>query len=244
MKAKLFVCGCPRSGTTAMWRIFKTIKNIAIGVERFNNLAINKFALSEEHFEKERYFTYKKEDSHWGNLTTGAQEIYYRNLHGRYHACKYVGDKIPKLYQNFGPLFNTFENIDVFFIVRNILDVSQSYKVRYEDQTDAWTATFEDAIIDWNLSLRAALEYKEKYPNKFHILEYEKIFYTGFNLQNIFDILDLNVPSELVINFGKEKKRAEELDLTKVLSHSTIEKRALVQKADFVSYNKLISIAI
>jgi len=227
-----------------MWRIFKTIKNIAIGVERYNNLAINKFSIKEDHFDKDRFFTYKKEDSHWGNLTTGAQEIYYRNLQGRYHACKYVGDKIPKLYKNFGPLFETFKKIDVYFIVRNILDVSQSYKVRFADSNDAWNATFDHSISDWNESLYEALKYKELYPDKLHFLDYEKIFYMDFDLQSIFDKIEILVPDELHENFQKERTRANELDYKKVLSHTTLEKRKLMELADFRNYNKMIELAI
>jgi len=244
MKSKVFVCGCPRSGTTAMWRIFKSIKNIAIGVERYNNLAINDFTLSEAHFQKERYFKYKKEDSHWGNLTTGVQEIYYRNLRGRYHACKYVGDKIPKLYKNFDPLFKTFDSIHVFAIVRNILDVSHSYKVRKENPDDAWRATFQDAIYDWNESLVQILKFKELYPKNMHILDYEKIFYMDFELKNIFRPLDIDVPEELKENFKKEKARAAELDHKKVLSHTTIEKRYLMETANFENYKKAINLAL
>lgn len=243
MKKHLFICGCPRSGTTALWRLLKTHRSIAVGVERFNNLVVPDFTLTKDCFENDRFFDYHQGDSHWKNLELGAQKIYYTNLKKRYNTCAYTGDKIPKLYEKYEQLFQEFPEVKIVFIVRNIFDVAQSYKVRFENEDDAWSASFDKSITDWNFSLSQTAQFLDLYPDQFICLEYEQVFYTQSDFNQVLIKLDLQASDEMLLNLSKERKRALELDDKKVLNLSTLEKRKIMHKADFKTYTDILKVS-
>ena len=71
-------------------------------------------------------------------------------------------------------LKSNFKNVKVFILLRNIIDVAQSYKRRLLNDNDNWSRTTKTCIEEWNSSLRAMKKY-ESDPNVF-IVHYESLF--------------------------------------------------------------------
>ena len=64
----LFVCGFPRSGTTALWRLLNSDKRLALGVERFGTKFSSREFLTPELFETERFFDAQSVDTFYSDL--------------------------------------------------------------------------------------------------------------------------------------------------------------------------------
>jgi len=185
----LFICGCPRSGTTALWRTISGHEKIAVGVERYIHRMIPKFTLTQEFFTKERFFNWKKGDTHFPGPE---HSPYYAELEPRYEACSYFGDKVPPMYVNYETLFENFPEAYVIFIFRNIFDVAQSYLNRLDNPKDGWKKDHTVAVKEWNTSLGKTLQLKRK-GAKILCVEYEEIFMDEFDLGTICNPLGLEL---------------------------------------------------
>jgi len=189
----LFICGCPRSGTTALWTVISSHIKVAIGVERYLDKVYPKFNLIQQDFLKERFLNLKNSN---GETNLFSNHAYYKALEPRYNECTYYGDKIPFLYENFEEFFKTFPNANVLFIIRNLYDVAQSYKVRYLDNEDSWNRDVKTAVRDWNRANDKAIA-AIKNKRKLKIIEYEKFFFNSSKLNIILDDLYLSVTEEM-----------------------------------------------
>ena len=109
-----FICGCARSGTTALWRLVSAHQEVAVGVERYLRMARpNKFLLSEDLFEESRFFDLH--DTNSKSLPSGKNGKYYQDLKSRYNNCKIFGDKIPRLYDYYTELNAAFAGMKMEF---------------------------------------------------------------------------------------------------------------------------------
>jgi len=154
-KKFLFVCGCPRSGTSFLHRILTHHPAIAIGLERFN---LRTFArkTTPADFTQERFFHVEPGDTWYDDLSRF--DWLYRNLDPRYDAADYVGDKTPRAYEVFDHLIAQFPDVRFLVIVRDVFDVAASYENRRKATTEwnpEWNA--RKAVEHWNESLRCTL---------------------------------------------------------------------------------------
>ena len=238
----LFACGCPRSGTTVLWRLLKASPKIAMGVERYILRVVGpKYELNESHFEKDRFYKYTDGDTHFPDITSAGAGEYYAQLSEYYDDCKYYGDKIPPLYEQYDNIFSSFKDVYVVFIFRNIFDVAQSYMKRYENKEDAWNKNVDDAIREWNLSLRSTIEAKKK-GYKIFCLEYEEVFYQDYDLEPIFKAIDVRYSKKVKMNFRNEKIFCQRLETKRDNSLSSLDKRNILYNADFDAYKEVISL--
>ena len=177
-KSFLFVCGCPRSGTTALWQTLMGSNDIFLGVERFGGTMArrNPETLQPALFSKERFFTMQEGDTHYNDLASfHVFEPYYSTAEADYDAASLIGDKIPKLYVDFENFGIRFTDAKVIFIIRNIFDVCLSYQRRKENPADGWQLGYKDAVQDWNLSIRNYLKYAGKEFSGL-VVQYENLF--------------------------------------------------------------------
>ncbi len=238
----LFACGCPRSGTTVLWRLLRAHPKVAMGVERYIDRVIGKrYELDASYFSKERFYTYTKGDTHFPDITSAGAGEYYRELEERYDACKYYGDKIPPLYEQYDNIFKAFDKVAVVFIFRNIFDVAQSYMKRLAKPDDAWDKNVDDAIREWNLSLRSTIEAKKK-GHKIFVLEYEEVFYKEFDLEPLFNALEIRYSKKVKMNFRNEKIFCQRLEEKRDNSLSSLDKRNIIYNADFDAYREVIKL--
>src|SRR3954447_8348170 len=92
----LFVIGCPRSGTTALWQLLVKHPNIVLGVERYGTRFFGPDFLDPTLFEFERFFRIEPGDTFYPDLSVTSD---YESMRRRFGRAKYVGDKIPYLYR-------------------------------------------------------------------------------------------------------------------------------------------------
>jgi len=232
----LFICGCPRSGTTALWKTITAHHKTAIGVERYINLAYPTFKLNQTHFLKERFFKNNPGESRTDNFN---EHQYYKELYNRYTQCNLFGDKIPFLYENYDPFYKSFPNATILYIVRNIYDVAQSYKVRFLDDKDPWNRNIDIAVSDWNKANKNTLFYLEK-KRKIHVIEYEHLFFESKNTLALRKFLELNDSENMRRTFKNMKILAQRYDENRQNSLSSTEKLFIQKNTDFSTYKKLI----
>ena len=117
-KKYLFVCGSPRSGTTAMRNFLANDNRIKMGVERYGNLFFRK-PLTTELFEYERFFDLQEGDTFYNELNSFSP--YYKKIIDNYEGAEYYGDKIPLLYKYLDRLNEAIPNSKVIIMIRNII---------------------------------------------------------------------------------------------------------------------------
>lgn len=230
----LFVCGCPRSGTTALWRLLSNDQNIRLGVERYGNRFFSRDFLTPDLFEKERFFDNQKGDTFYSDLK--AFNRYYEDSQEGYDDATYFGDKIPKLYEYLDRLNENFEGPKTIFIFRNIFDVAASYKVRQLDETDNWSQGVTEAIAEWNTSLKCA----EEYDGDMLLVDYERLFMEGQGLERIYAYLDLEVTEEIATVFRHIRARSDQLESSRPRALTALEVKEICTKADFTAYQRLV----
>jgi hypothetical protein len=195
-KKYLFITGCPRSGTSALWRIITSHPKIMLGMERFSGQMVN-HELSPELYREERFYNIMHGDTSVGDshLYLPAPEM----RHSVYKQIVYIGDKLPYLYLFLDTLAEKFSGAKVVFINRNIFDLATSYNARAEDSNDlSWNRDMrsEKAIRHWT----DALTKLQSIPSGVDLacVNYESIFYQNSNIKPIFDFLGLDFSSEVV----------------------------------------------
>lgn len=161
-KKFLFVCGCPRSGTSFLHGLLADHPAVALGLERFN-LRLFARSLVPADFERERFLRVEPGDTWYDDLS---QFPWQRGqLEAHYDAATYVGDKVPRAYECFDHLVTQFPDVRFINLVRNVYDVAASYEARRRETTHwhpDWGA--RQAVAHWNDSLRATLACAEVAP--------------------------------------------------------------------------------
>jgi len=174
-KKQVFVAGCARSGTTAFTRLLNSHPDIVVLTENFGQ-------------------QFHQSDSTFNNELLEEKNILLTNpkLENKLKHASYIGDKLPSYYLNYGKLFGAFPDAICLFLIRNIFDVAQSYKVRKEmdskldkakdyklnhnnKKKKIWTKGVRMAVQDWNLALENTLAAMEQNLNVKPLI-YEKVF--------------------------------------------------------------------
>ena len=173
----LFICGAPRSGTTALARLMNTDPNLVVGIERYRDrlMKINSPDLCTL-FEKERFFKYDADDTavDFNVAHPHLTEISKR----KFDTATYIGDKVPRLYRRLHHIDAAFPGCIVVYIIRNPIHVASSWQRRADAKHDRWPERngYQQAVIEWNQSLRFAIEARSLLGNRIILLSYERIF--------------------------------------------------------------------
>lgn len=239
----LFICGCPRSGTTALWELIAPHKRVAIGVERYALRCFGPFTLSPELFESERFFSVQPGDTFYDDLERFSKRAtsYYGELRSRFASTDLRGDKVPMLYARLPELYSAIPNTKVLFIFRNIFEVASSYNGRAEDRQDAaWSReqNYVEAVSDWNRSLRAAIAALDQQRALFCV-EYESLFGPGYDLSRLFDFLELPLTDEVRNNYKSLLIRSAVLEDSREDRLSSEQKRYILRHAAIGPYRAL-----
>lgn len=151
----LFVCGCPRSGTSFLHGLLAQHPAVALGLERFN-LRLFARSLMPADFERDRLLRVEAGDTWYDDLSQFPWQ--QRLLEAHYDAAAYVGDKVPRAYECFDHLVTHFPDVRFICLVRDVFDVAASYEGRRREKTH-WAPDWDarKAVEHWNTSLRAAL---------------------------------------------------------------------------------------
>ena len=172
----LFVCGPPRSGTSALVRCLNLHPEIVVGQERYKYRLFARQHPTFDYrglFAKERFFCFDPDDS---NIDLTAP--FYVDAAAKYDTAEYVGDKVPRLYRSIPFLLRTFSPCRVVYIAREPISVAASWQRRADDPKDSWPPTigYEQAIHEWNHAMAAICEFKERTTDEITVVRYAELF--------------------------------------------------------------------
>lgn len=233
-KSYLFICGCPRSGTTALWRLLVGDSRIRLGVERYGHRMYTREFLTPDLFEKERFFAFEQGDTFYSDLN--GFNPYYTKAQQGFNEATYAGDKIPKLYNYLDELQINFPGVKTVFIFRNIFDVAASYKARMLEENDNWQMNVSNAISDWNASLKAA----QAYGGELALVDYEKLFIGQQGLEKLYAFLGIEITTEVRATFKNLLIRSGRLEEGRARALTALEVKEISETADFKTYRQLV----
>lgn len=252
-KKFLFVCGCPRSGTTVLTQLLNWHPRVSIGMERFGMLLYrNSDLFNPTIFAHNRFFDIRKGDCFYDSFEFKAYSDWYCSEFTRekYQKSVYVGDKNPKLYEYLNAVNKNFvqTNFKIIFILRDIYSVAESYNVRANNPDDKWNAdnNFKQAIIDWNKAVSEVCNQLQQQDSEDSLitLNYDDFFLNyerGKNkLPILFSSLNLDFSSDIMRGYQllekyfqkiiDRKERNQELYKTYTLDKEYIADNALLDK--------------
>lgn len=201
-KKFLFVCGCPRSGTSFLHGLLAQHPAIALGLERFN-LRLFARRLVPNDFERERLLRVESGDTWYDDLSQFPWQR--RLLESHYDAAAYVGDKVPRAYEYFDHLVTHFPDVRFIGLVRDVFDVAASYETRRRETTDwnpDWNA--RQAVAHSNESLRAMLGCADVAP--LLPVVYEDLVSAEATLDAVAEFLDID-PQPLRAGWQRMSRR-------------------------------------
>lgn len=196
----LFVCGVPRSGTTALAALLNSHPDIFLGIERYKNLGNDQFG--PDLFTADRYFDARLGDTNNVVSIDAAARV-------KFAQALWVGDKVPRYYARYGTLLNAFPDSRILYIVRNLHDVAESWNKRARNPRDRWPAQndYLRAVEEWNLSLQRTIRIIAKFPKRITVVNYDELFSGDLLvLRRILQKLDLTVPKEMLKFFRTQTK--------------------------------------
>src|SRR5580692_10888492 len=239
MQKFLFICGCARSGTSALVQFLNQNPAMFVGMERYISLLLRSGTLPKDLFTKERFFDVRDGDTHYKSFD---RFPFYRDGQERFEQAEYIGDKIPRIYDYYRPIAANFPDAKFIYIVRNIFDVAASFKRRANDQTDVHWGRKRDAISaisEWNRSLRATQEFRG--TGKVYIIHFEEFFLQGIGIEPLAEFLGIDM-SKLAVSLANAIARAEKKPAsTKDDILTSIEKSEILRSADFGTYRRLLN---
>ena len=158
MKQLLFIFGCPRSGTTALWKLLSNHYEIALGLERY---ALNLWnsELTSRDYEAECFLNVQSEDTFYSSVDEMKKLIQSGELddiESKYPNATVIGDKIPLLFHRFEHMKSQFPDAKYIHIIRNPLDVCASFQRRFENAADTtWLeGDWHNAIVARNSAIQ------------------------------------------------------------------------------------------
>jgi hypothetical protein len=106
----------------------------------------------------------------------------------RFDSSSFIGDKIPLLYLHFNKVDRNFPEAKYIVILRNILDIANSYQNRLNNPNDpSWEHSYVDAISHWN----KLIEFTKTHISnpQIHFVLYEDLYSSYDNLSKIYQFL-------------------------------------------------------
>ena len=203
-KKLLFVCGAPRSGTTALTHLLNTHPAIVLGVERYRRLLMGEGPRGEpdevrkfigQLFERDRLLFEQHPDD---SRPFPPSEVASAAV--KFDQCTYVGDKAPALFRRIEALGTALPDAKFVIIVRNPVPVAVSWQNRAERENDTWPATRDHraAVTMWNESVKSALQALDAMaPHQIACVRYETLFAEATGRSQWFGLMDwLGLPAD------------------------------------------------
>lgn len=243
-KKFLFVSGCARSGTSALTELLGNHPAVVMGMERYGNFYDQAdLSLSPEHFEKERFFGIRPEDTFYADFD--AFHAWDPDIRAKFDDAVYVGDKRPNIHRHYPALYERFPGAIVYYIFREVHAVAGSWEVRKAAGTD-WSPEldFAAAVNMWNESLQTTLKTLEAgFPVV--LVNYKSFFAERGNLEDLFTPLDLPVTSQVMEYYNYQQNVAESLaEMRNTVDALLPEQRDYIDAhADFAAYERMLELS-
>ena len=239
----LFICGCPRSGTTATRTLLNTHPQVCIGMERYSSLAAAGKRFEASLFKKERFLSLQPSDTFYSQAEF---DSFHTGSRDKFDNAVYVGDKIPTLYKRMNDVFALTPTPVVVFLLRDLRNVAESYNQRARNPRDPYWSKRRDAfaaIRDWNESLRCAAHVLNGHNRQqLIVLKYETFLASTAAMRGLLARLGLPIDcmtecmEEIATHFDRlTKTRNTDRELT------DRQKQAISRRADVARYELLLS---
>lgn len=229
----VFLTGCGRSGTTALTFLVNQHPDVAIGFERFADVAL-RGEMAPEHFTNERFCDFKDGDTHHKHYSGNPARA---GLLEKYHAAEVIGDKLPQLIGKMDQL-ERFPEAKIVFIIRQPFAVAKSFNARAADPNDAWSEEhdYSVAVGQFNEAMQD-LEKLLASGREVLILDYDKLFQQRYGLEALWQFMGVDaakLPSlDGIFGQAEALKDKRKDDMTA---------RAVSLGADFETYRKMIAL--
>ncbi len=208
-----FVCGCPRSGTTALAAILNEHPQLCIGVERYKHIAMGPRGAQflPDLFTPERFVDIRPEDTN----IVGHNRRLKKKFESKYE-IKVIGEKTPRLYTRLPFLKANFPDAKLIFIFRDPYEVALSWERRAENTADNWPAANgrNQAVVEWVKSIDIVAKALPEWPDAVTIIDYARFFGTAnatglaANIEKLYGRLDVRMRPENVLRIAQQYWRA------------------------------------
>ena len=248
-KRYLFICGNPRSGTTALGDLLNTDSRLIIGKERYRRV---RKGLGPEHFTKERFFEPTPQETSFlpARLIPQGEKGYSvwpddeQAVRRKWNSpdLVYVGDKAPFYVRQLPYLRDSFPGCKLVVLLRDPVSVADSYQRRAEDPDDHWPIENDHtvAIEHWNQSTEDLNDHLDRFGlQDLFIVDYET-FYSGDRtyLESLYRFLELEISPAVEERFIEETKDSGQRS-ERPLRLSLEEVMTVRDRADWVGYQRL-----
>jgi hypothetical protein len=237
----LFLGGCARSGTSALWMVLTADPSVVLGLERYVDLAHNKpERFTPELFERDRFLDIRKGDTFYDSFAFFPFQQ-YQDAVARFDTAQLRGDKIPMLYPLYGQLARAFPEPKILYILRNPFDVAASFERRAMDIEDQlWEAArgYRAACDEWNASVQATQAWSKRLS--FYVIDYESFFSGQADIASLAAFLALE-PDHLGLGYRRQLARQERPDHADALTR--LARQYISRCADFEAYRELLKLA-
>ena len=195
-------------------------------------------------FERDRFCSrLEAGDTHHRSL-----QPYYADLLDRFHECTHIGDKIPKLYENYALVKRHYPDCKIVFMVHNVFDVAQSFEIRAMRAAESggtipwgrWLPArdYSQAVVEWNESLCQTLCVMHNLD--LVVVEHEQLYAEPVLLPQLFSFLELDIVASVQEFWDRARRQRDELEAERVITLGSKEKRHIARFADFGSYRELL----
>ena len=195
MKKLLFVCGVPRSGTSALAKLLNTSPHVVLGVERYKRL-LTLYGKGRPDGVRDRIHGLFRRERLLGDKTPEDSKPFPPAEKGaamaKWEHATYVGDKVPQLYKRLDTLSAACPEARFICIVRNPYGVAASWQRRADDKDDSWPEEngFARGVEAWNEGLGCALDALESLDGRFVAVQYESLFGGKRGMQQYLALMD------------------------------------------------------
>ena len=244
----LFVCGCPRSGTTALMRLLNAHSGIVLGVERYKKYAKkeNLKYLTKDVFESEYFFDIKPQQTNLNSSHKAWEREWkklYQDMEPKFNqSTLLVGDKYPHYFLFYKEINKKFDHPKWIFMIRDVYQVALSYNARASNSKDKWSKerNYTAAVFDWNDSIRRTWDFLELGAKNIFLCEYSKIFsYDVKYLEAMLDFLEVGSDRRIEDFYGKMTKDWK----TRLSKRKTLESEQeeyVRRNSDWATYDTLM----
>ena len=216
-----FVCGCPRSGTTAAVRLLNCHPRIAATNERFAKRVRKKGALQKEHFVTDRFIQFDEKDCGHGGFENEATRVGLK----KWESAEIVIDKVPHVTHVFREAARLTADF-VIVIVREPYGIARSFEARRkraasgEDPTWNTKNDFVRAVDMFNETVRqvklalSKTDQERGFP--LMVVDYDDLYSTKPVYKELFRFLGVNAdeadnPEAVTMFIGDEKREESEV---------------------------------
>ena len=209
-------------------------KRIVMGMERYGGYLNDEFG--PQLFSKERFFDFESDPRDWKKSRPYYEEV----AEPCFLKAQYIGDKIPLLYLQFDRVTQAFPESKFIVLLRNIVDICNSYQNRKDDPNDNWSFDVDDAVSHWNQLLEFI---KLHAPDpRIKLVIYEDFYTAGIQqYKDLYSFIDLDFDEMLRQEYLNILEKTQRLEQRRKTALSDVQKLSIFKKANFDLYQSILN---